>query len=156
MPTLRPPALLLLVCLLAPSRAEAHPEAPGQAKAPVALTLSAAPSGDTLTLSLTIEATADIPRAVARFALPKGLTPLSGPASRELGPLAGGERVTASLRVRQLTKGEQQQVFAGVDCHMASGVRLHAAASWPPAVSSKVSPERPRAGLRATPARRRP
>jgi hypothetical protein len=156
MPTLRQSARLLpLLCLLASWRAEAHPVGSGGAKAPVSLALAGVRSGDALTLTLTIQAASDIPRAVARFVLPKGLTPVSGPAVQELGPLAGGETVSASLRVRLLASAPSPRVFAGVDCHQASGVRLHASAEWPPGGPPKASRPRPLAGTRATPARRR-
>ncbi len=160
MPTPRPILLALaLTALLAAPRATAHPSTPQGAKAPVVLAMTGTPDGETLTLTLTVGATAFIPRAVARFVLPKGVTPSSGASEQDLGALAAGARVTARLTVRQAPGEAPPTIFAGVDCQMASGVRLHAATTWPtttPKTTARPAGLKRLDGARATPARPRP
>lgn len=159
-------AILLGACA---SQAESAPEAPpsGKARAPVALSLGWAPP----TLSLTVRATAPIPRAVARFTLPPGAT-TGAPTEHELGAMAEGETRVVAIPV--VLTGGRVTIAAGVDCHLASGVKLYEVTTLdlgpdrpelvPDGPGSGIVPgTAPRPGrdlthhgLRAEPARRRP
>lgn len=96
-------------------------------RAPVELALAASGARDALTLTLTIKATADIPRAVSRFVLPDGVVPVSGELEQELGALARGAERTASIVVRAPPSGTAI-IAAGVDCHLSHGVKLYGVA----------------------------
>jgi len=127
-------------------------------RAPVELRLSAEGGRDALTLSLTARATADIPRAVARFTLPEGVTLASGALEQELGALGSGAAATVSVVVR--ARGDRPTtIFAGVDCHLSRGVKLYGVTrlELPVPDAAPPLPERVllRDGVRASPARPR-
>ena len=158
-------AILLGACA---SQAEPAPpvDAPssGKVRAPVELTLRwAAP-----TVSLTVRATAPIPRAVARIILPPGAT-TGAPTEHELGAMAEGE--TRVVAIPLALSGAAVTIAAGVDCHLASGVKLYAVTTLDlapdrpelvpdgrgltPGTAPRPERDLTRHGLRAEPARRR-
>jgi len=126
-------------------------------RAPVALFLTAGGQRDALTLTLVVRATADIPRAVARFTLPADVEVVSGALEQDLGARPAGSETTVTLVVA--APATTAVLFAGVDCHLTSGVKLYGvteltlAAPKPPGRDGVgPSPD----GVRATPARPRP
>lgn len=149
-----------------PSRPAAAPPTvepardPGKkVRAPVALTLTPAGTPDALTLTLRVEATADIPHAVARFTLPEGVALVSGPLEQELGALARGGVRVVSIVVRT-PRGGAPMIAAGVDCHLSAGVKLYGVThleltrpTLTPGPSERVLEGD---GIRARPARPRP
>jgi len=142
-----------------PPSHEVAPEPGKKARAPVALALTAAGTHEALTLTLRVQATGDIPRAVSRFTLPEGVALVSGPLEQELGALARNEVRAVSIVVRTPRDGVPM-IAAGVDCHLSRGVLLygvtHLELERPdptPAPSERVlEGER----IRGTPARQRP
>lgn len=106
----------------APSPLDLEPQK--KMRAPVKLALSASGPRDTLTLNLKIEATANIPRAVTRFALPEGVLLVSGPLEQDLGGLVRGAAVTSSIVVRSVSP-VLPAISAGVDCYLSPGVKLY-------------------------------
>lgn len=92
--------------------------------APVRVALTASGQVGTVVLTLDVLPQADIPRGIARIVLPKELKLVSGQAQAELGPLKRGVAVQHQVTV-EVPSGGPFQVFAGVDCHITSGVHLH-------------------------------
>ena len=98
--------------------------------APVQLSFTAAPSAPSATsaapvvLTLTVRALTDIPSGVARVVLPSGVTLISGQPEVEFGALPKGAERQFTLTVDAPASG-QSQIFAGVDCHISSGIQLH-------------------------------
>lgn len=138
---------------------ELAPEPGTKARAPVALALAAAGTHEALTLTLRVQATGDIPRAVSRFTLPEGVALVSGPLEQELGALARDEVRAVSIVVRTPRDGVPM-IAAGVDCHLSRGVLLYGVAHLEltqPALTPGSS-ERVLDGdrIRGTPARPRP
>ncbi|MCC6624991.1 MAG: hypothetical protein IT385_27335 [Deltaproteobacteria bacterium] len=140
-----------------PGPIEARP-ADHKVRAPVELALTAEGARDALSLTLAVRATADVPRAVARFTLPDGVTLVAGALEHELGARARGSETRVSVVVR-VPADLAVTMFAGVDCHLSPGVKLYGVTRLTlgaPIVEPPV-PDRiiPRDGLRATPARPR-
>lgn len=75
-------------------------------------------------VTLSFEATEDIPRAVARIVVPEGAEHLSGPLERDLGAVSRGERHTLTATFELPAQG-QHLIAGGVDCHVTDGVQLH-------------------------------
>jgi hypothetical protein len=98
--------------------------------APVQLQFTSTPSGagvagaNTVVLTLTVRALTDIPSGVARVVLPAEVKLLSGQREVEFGALRKGDERQFVLTV-DATASSQAQIFAGVDCHISSGIQLH-------------------------------
>lgn len=81
-------------------------------------------SAETVVLTLTVRALADIPSGVARVVLPREIKLLSGQREVQFGALQSGEERQFTLTVDAAATG-QFQIFAGVDCHISEGIQLH-------------------------------
>jgi hypothetical protein len=109
----------------APSAKEAEAKpVEGKTSAPVKITFASSATSGTVVLTLTMEALADIPRGVARVIVPRGAKVVKGEPEVDFGAVAKGE--VRELKVTlDVPKATPQQVFAGVDCHITSGILLH-------------------------------
>lgn len=103
----------------------------GKTSAPVKVTFTPSAKSGTVVLTLTIEALADIPRGVARIVLPREGRPpqasirvTKGDLEVDFGAIPRGavREHKVTLDVPQATRFE---IFAGVDCHITSGILLH-------------------------------
>ena len=98
------------------------PKAKLSAPAEVQLTVSGT-SGE-VQATLSMRATADIPRCVGRFVVPAGVTVTAGDREKDWGPVASGEQ--KQLRLTLLVPAQGSFVLAGgMDLYLSSGVRLH-------------------------------
>ncbi len=128
---------LVLGC--APAQVDAAPQPPRQAErttgqtreakitAPVQLTFTSTPSGagaGPVVLTLTVRALTDLPSGVARFVLPPQIKLLRGPREIPFGALGKDAERQFSLTV-DAPAASPFQIFAGVDCHISSGIQLH-------------------------------
>jgi len=102
---------------------------PAEAKisAPAQVSLTSSAKSGTVVVTLNITPQADIPRGVARIVLPAGVQLVSGQVQGELGALKKGVAIQHQVTVEIPSTG-QFQIFAGVDLHITSGIRLHKAA----------------------------
>jgi len=119
-----------------PTRVEAAsgPEPPAARKpartreakisAPVELALTSSASSGTVVLTLAVRALTDIPRGVARIILPDGIKLLSGQREVDFGALAAGS-VRELVVTADVPASRQFQIFAGIDCHISSGIQQH-------------------------------
>jgi len=74
--------------------------------------------------TLSMRATADIPRCVGRFVVPTGVTVVSGEREKDWGPVANGEQ--KQLQLTLLVPAQGSFVLAGgMDLYLSSGIRLH-------------------------------
>lgn len=92
--------------------------------APVELTFTSAPSAanaGAVVLTLTVRALTDIPSGVARVVLPAQIKLLSGQSEIPFGALPKDAERQFSLTVDATASG-RFQIFAGVDCHISSGI----------------------------------
>jgi hypothetical protein len=101
------------------------PEA--KVSAPVRVALTSSAKSGTAVITLSVQPLSDVARGVSRIVLPPGLKLLSGQTQIELGALKSGVASQHQVTVEIPSTG-QFQVFAGVDCHITSGIRLHKAA----------------------------
>lgn len=128
----------------APAKVDAAPQAAAQVEratapsregkitAPVQLTFTSAPSAakassageGPVVLTLTVRALTDIPSGVARVVLPPQLKLLDGQREMPFGALAKDAERQFSLTIEVPPAGSFQ-IFAGVDCHISSGIQLH-------------------------------
>lgn len=100
-----------------------------KASAPVAdVRLATSGKSGTVEVTLSFEATDDIPRAVARVVLPDGVEHVSGELERDLGAIARGERHTMTITATIPSQG-LHLLAGGVDCHLSEGVKLHGGAT---------------------------
>jgi hypothetical protein len=99
---------------------------PSEAKvsAPVRVSLSSSAKAGTVVITLRVLPQADISRGVARIVLPQGIKLLGGRAEVDLGALKNGVASQHQVTVEVPSTG-QYQIFAGVDCHITAGIRLH-------------------------------
>lgn len=96
----------------------------GKTSAPVKITFTSSATSGTVDFTLTMEALADIPRGVARVIVPRGAKVVKGQPEVDFGAVPKGE--VRELKVTmEVPKSTPQQVFAGVDCHITSGIQLH-------------------------------
>jgi hypothetical protein len=95
--------------------------------APVQVTLTSSAKSGTVVVTLSVQPKTDIPRGVARIVVPAGVKLVSGQAQMDLGPLKSGVAAQHQVTLEVPSTG-QFQIFAGVDCHISSGIRLHKAA----------------------------
>lgn len=124
----------------APTKVDAAPPPPAQAErttartregkitAPVELSFASAQSATSpgaVVLTLTVRALTDIPSGVARVILPPKLKLLSGQSEIPFGSLPKDAERQFSLTVDASATGGPLQIFAGVDCHITSGIQLH-------------------------------
>lgn len=105
------------------------PPRAGKITAPVVLTFTASPDAakagaGPVVLTLTVRALTDIPSGLARVVLPPQVKLLRGSREVPFGALAKDAEQTFSLTVEALPAGPLQ-IFAGVDCHITSGIQLH-------------------------------
>lgn len=112
-------------------KAGADMTSPGKASAPVKTTLKSSGTTGTVELTLTVEALADIPRGVGRIVLPdqgrtaKGTVKVvKGNLEVDFGAVPHGEKREVQVTL-EVPAGAKLQVFAGVDCHMSSGILMH-------------------------------
>lgn len=91
---------------------------------PVKLTLAASAQSGTVVVTLTVQALADLPRAVTRIMIPQGAQLVKGDREVDFGAVPSG-----AVRTHQLTlevpATTQVQLFAGVDCRMSVGILQH-------------------------------
>lgn len=128
---------LVLGC--APAQVDAAPQPPRQVErptvqsreakitAPVQLSFTSSPSGGgagAFVLTLTVRALTDLPSGVARVVLPPQIKLLSGEREIAFGALPKDAERQFALTVEASAAG-QFQIFAGVDCHISSGIQLH-------------------------------
>lgn len=92
--------------------------------APVDVTLTASAKSGTVVITLSLKAKADIPRGVGRIVLPEGVKLVSGQTKLELGALKRGGVSKHEVTVEVPSTG-QYRIFAGVDCHITSGILMH-------------------------------
>lgn len=92
--------------------------------APVQLTFTSAGSAGAVVLTLSVRAQTDIPSGVARVILPRQIKVLSGQSEMPFGALPKDAERQFSLTVDASASG-RFQIFAGVDCHISSGIQLH-------------------------------
>ncbi|MEL6184345.1 MAG: hypothetical protein AAFU79_06955 [Myxococcota bacterium] len=106
--------------------ASAGPAGVGKAEAPVRIDLDAAPTGKKGQYRVTLEITAlrAVPRGVVRLVVPEGVTLIEGQVERDLGVLAKDAETKLVVTVQAPESGNFV-LAGGVDCHMASGVKLH-------------------------------
>lgn len=109
--------------------------------APVELTLTSSAGSGTVVITLTVRALSDIPGAVARVVLPSEIKLLSGQREQDLGALKRGAERKLEITVDAAAPG-QFEIFAGVDCHITSGIQQHKEArsivlGQPPSTSSQ-------------------
>lgn len=109
-------------------------EKTGEAKtsAPVRVTFTSSAKSGKVVLTLRTEALADIPRVVSRIVLPRagekhaqgGINRIEGELQVDFGAMPRGE-----VREHQMTvdvpQSARSKIFAGVDCHITSGIQLH-------------------------------
>lgn len=132
-------ALGVSVLGCAPAKVDAAPQPPRQTErtaapvreskitAPVQLTFTSTPSAagaGSVVLTLTVRALTDIPSGVARVILPPKLKLLSGQSEVAFGALPKDTERQFTLTV-DASAGGPLQIFAGVDCHISSGIQLH-------------------------------
>lgn len=98
--------------------------APGAVNTPGAASASSPASAGPVVLTLTVRALTDIPSGVARVVLPPQIKLLSGQREMPFGTLAKDAEQKFSLTVEASSAGPLQ-IFAGVDCHISSGIQLH-------------------------------
>lgn len=110
----------------APTSAPEPAPLSGKAQAPVAVRLAAlaATKAGHYTATLSVQALSDIPRAVARIVLPEGVKLVEGKLERDLGALAKSTNMELVVTLK-VPEGGAFVLAGGVDCHMASGVKLH-------------------------------
>jgi hypothetical protein len=96
----------------------------GKTSAPVKVTLTSSARSGTVVLTLTVEALADIPRGIGRIIVPREAKLVKGTPEVDFGAVPRGEtrEIQVTLDVPAATRA---QVFAGVDCHITSGIHLH-------------------------------
>ena len=123
-PPVTPPAEDLQSRLRHPCEGPSTEGPTTKVRAPVELALTAAGPHDALVLMLRIRATADIPRAVARFTLPAGVVMVAGQLEQDLGPLVQDAVATVTITVR-VPPEARPMLVAGVDCHLSPGVKLY-------------------------------
>ena len=114
------------VQVAAPSPAPAaHPGAPqGKLHAPAEVHLTTSGTRGQVQATLTLRATADIPRCVGRFVVPAGVTVTAGDQEKDWGPVASGEQ--KQLQLTLLVPAQGSFVLAGgMDLYLSSGIRLH-------------------------------
>jgi hypothetical protein len=92
--------------------------------APVDVTLTRSDTKGPVKLTLTFTARANLPRAVARFAIPDSLEVLQGQRQVDFGAVRRGERRDLSLTL-SVPPRRFLRLGAGVDVHLTSGVKLH-------------------------------
>jgi hypothetical protein len=95
--------------------------------APVEVTLNSSAKSGTVVITLGLKAGADIPRAVSRIVLPPGLKLVSGQTEINIPFLKRGAARDHRVTVAVPSTGEFT-IFAGVDCHISSGIVLHKSA----------------------------
>lgn len=105
------------------------PPRAGKITAPVVLTFTASPDAakagaGPVVLTLTVRALTDIPSGVARVVLPPQVRLLRGEREVSFGALAKDAEQTFTLTV-EAPPAAPLQIFAGVDCHITSGIQLH-------------------------------
>jgi hypothetical protein len=109
-------------------QASSVPPKPVSAKkklsAPAEARLSTSGATGEVQVILTVRATADIPRAVARFVVPEGVLITGGEREKDLGPLAKGDERQLRLTLSVPSAGSFV-IAGGIDLHLSSGVRLH-------------------------------
>lgn len=143
-------ALGLAIPGCSPTRVEAAPtpEPPiagkpartreAKTSAPVELTFTSSASKGQAVLSLAVRALTDIPSGVARIILPEGIKLLSGQREVEFAAMPANSVHKLVVTVDIPSSG-QFQIFAGIDCHISTGIQLHKEAQ-PLILGQPVSP----------------
>lgn len=128
----QPSQSALRVHLVAPAAGaatSAEPTAPTDApqiklSAPAEVHLTTSGTSGQVQATLSMRATADIPRCVGRFVVPAGVTVTAGDREKDWGPVASGEQ--KQLQLTLLVPAQGTFVLAGgMDLYLSSGVRLH-------------------------------
>ena len=92
--------------------------------APAVVHLTTSGTRGQVQATLTMRATADIPRCVGRFVVPAGISVVSGEREKDWGPVANGEQ--KQLQLTLLVPAQGSFVLAGgMDLYLSSGIRLH-------------------------------
>jgi hypothetical protein len=92
--------------------------------APAEVHLTTSGSRGEVQATLTMRATANIPRCVGRFVVPTGVTVTAGDREKDWGPVASGEQ--RQLQLTLLVPAQGSFVLAaGMDLYLSSGIRLH-------------------------------
>ena len=136
------------------------PPAAEKTTPPVEVKLSTDKTTGRVVATAELTATADLPRVLARFVVPAGVTLVDGVAEVEVGKLANGERRSLSVTLEVPAEG-QFLLAAGADLFMEPGVKLHRSATLnlgteatrPPAGDVVRTPGG--TGIRLSPAKKR-